>query len=340
MNIVIMAGGKGTRFWPRSVDAKPKQFLSFHTERTLIQETLARFRKLVDDSRLFIAVPKRYLPLVETQLPDLNPRQIIVEPEQKDTAACIALAAFRFLQAGDDRPVVFAPSDQYVADEEPFLSAIRVAARTAQIKDAIVTLGVQPSRPETGFGYLRTTASDEAQPSENILRVIRFLEKPDTRQAEQLIEEPDVFWNSGVFICRPSTIQRAMERFQPQLWNSLVQYPSDAAAAYARMPQLSIDYAVMEHIESLYCIPIHCGWDDIGSWAALRRHLPLDANDNLINGAATLVDARGNTVYVGDQQALIIGVHDLIIVSTGTGLLVCPRSEEPRLKSWLNQTPG
>jgi len=339
LNIVIMAGGKGTRFWPRSVDTMPKQFLPFHSERTLIQETLARFRKLVDAPGLFIAVPNRYLPLVEAQLPSFSPKQIIIEPEQKDTAACIALAAFRFLQAGDDQPVVFAPSDQYVADEEAFLCAIRLAERTSRIEDAIVTLGIQPSRPETGFGYLRTTALETAQPSKQILRVVRFLEKPTSLQAQQLINEPDVYWNSGIFVCRPSTIRKAMERFQPELWNSLLQNPSDAASAYACMPQLSIDYAIMEQIESLYCIPVQCGWDDIGSWAALRRHLPADADGNLIQGAAALVDASGNTVYVGDQQALVIGVHDLIIVSTGTGLLICPRSEEPRLKTWLNQTP-
>ena len=186
LNIVIMAGGKGTRFWPRSVDALPKQFLTFHSSQTLIQETVARFRQLVPADQLYIAAPARYLPLLDDQLPEISKQQLIVEPEQKDTAACIALAAFHLLNAGDDDPVVFVPSDQHVSDDVPFLAAIELAARTAKLQDIIITLGVKPSRPETGFGYLKTAAANSHFPS-TILSVSKFLEKPrKIRQSSSL----------------------------------------------------------------------------------------------------------------------------------------------------------
>ncbi|UVI31689.1 mannose-1-phosphate guanylyltransferase [Paenibacillus spongiae] len=344
MNIVIMAGGRGTRFWPRSTASMPKQFLPFHSDRTLIQETAARFLKLVPGSRLYAAVPDRYLPLLARQLPDMPPNQYIIEPEQKDTAACMALAALRFLDQGDDSPLVFVPSDQYVSDERAFLAAIEQAAAAACLDDAIVTLGIEPDRPETGFGYLRTLdkSSDMAKNMpQGVLRVVQFLEKPDAGRAAELIRESGIYWNSGIFVWRPSTIASSLQRYQPQLWNILRSHPHDAAAAYAQMPALSIDYAVMEQAQSIYCIPVRCGWDDIGSWAALERHLTPDSSGNIRHGEEPIVlpNATGNTVFA-DRQALIVGVHDLIIVSTPHGLLVCPKAEEAKLKTWLTHIRG
>ncbi|BBH21716.1 mannose-1-phosphate guanylyltransferase [Paenibacillus baekrokdamisoli] len=339
MNIVIMAGGKGTRFWPRSVDNLPKQFLNFHSQQTLIQETAARFQQLVSADHLFIASPERYLPLLDEQLPLFPKQQLIVEPEQKDTAACIALAAFQFLNANNDEAIVFVPSDQHVANEPAFLHAIKLAADTAEMEDAIVTLGITPSRPEVGFGYLKTAESSDHLPP-SVLQVVRFLEKPSEERARQLLQEPGMYWNSGIFVCRPSTIARCIQLFQPDIWNSLLQYPLDPAAAYALMPKLSIDYAVMEKVETMYCIPVDCGWDDIGSWAAVSRHSLADVDSNVSQGTVSLIGSTGNTVFTDDdKQVLIIGVHDLIIVSTSNGLLICSKTEEPRLKTWLNQTP-
>jgi mannose-1-phosphate guanylyltransferase len=338
LNIVIMAGGKGTRFWPRSVESLPKQFLTFHTSQTLIQETVARFRQLVPAHHLFIAAPACYLSLLNEQLPDFSKQQFIVEPEQKDTAACIALAAFHLLRAGVDDPVVFAPSDQHVSDDASFLEAIELAARIAKLQDIIVTLGIKPSRPETGYGYLKTAAANSHFPS-TILSISRFLEKPTEEQAIQLLKEPGVYWNSGIFVCRPSIIANSLKLLQPDIWNSLLLHPLDTAAAYALMPKLSIDYAVMEHAESMYCVPVECGWDDIGTWAAISRHSAVDSDGNVIQGNASLIHSAGNIVFTEDnKQVLLIGVHDLIVVSTPRGLLICSKTEEPSLKTWLSQS--
>lgn len=336
MKIVIMAGGKGTRFWPLSTERMPKQFRSYLSEQTLIQETVGRFRGFVPASRLYVAAPRRYLPLLEEQLPDWTPDRVIVEPEQKDTAACIALAVFRFLQAGDDEPVAFVPSDHYIADPASFLEALKAAAQIALRPDAIVTLGVRPSRPETGFGYLRTTpASDMAGAAGEALQVTHFLEKPSKERARQLIGEPGVYWNSGILVCRPEAMARCIETYEPAIWNSLLQHPRDADAAYAGMPRLSIDYAVLEKAKTIYCLPIDCGWDDIGSWASLYRYVTPDAGDNVSKGDVTLTESSGNIVYVEGKPAVIVGVNDLLIVSTEHGLLICPKSMEPSMKKWL-----
>ena len=339
MKIVIMAGGKGTRAWPRSNDDLPKQFLPFLSEQTLIQETVNRFRDFVPASRLFIALPRHYLPLLKEQLPDFPPNQLIIEPRQKDTAACIALTVFRFLQTGDDEPVAFVPSDQFIADKKAFLAAVSAAADVALLPDGIVTLGVRPVRAESGFGYLITKPDPDAVKASSvsgILRVTRFLEKPDEERARHLMNEPGIYWNSGILVCRPETMARCIQSCEPAIWNTLLQNPSDPDAAYADMPRLSIDYAILEKARTTYCLPVNCGWDDIGSWGSLLRHQPPDPSGNVIQGEVDLRNAARNLVFVDDRKAVIIGVSDLIVASTSNGLLICPKSEEPRLKKWLS----
>ncbi|EFM08690.1 Mannose-1-phosphate guanylyltransferase [Paenibacillus curdlanolyticus YK9] len=344
-----MAGGKGTRFWPRSVQAIPKQFLSFGSGPTLIQQTYDRFRQLAAADQLFVVAPLAYMPLVYEQLPALLPEQAFIEPEQKDTAACMAYVAHRMLLRGDDRPIVFVPADQWIADEARFLEAIRHAAEAARTPRAIATLGITPTRPETGYGYIELaleedSADDDAQSAHEAAsdllasrparRVARFLEKPDAHKAVELLQQTHVYWNSGIFVWKPSSIAYHMAHAVPELWRQLSQFPDDIAAAYAEMPKLSIDYAVMEKASEIRCVPVDCGWDDIGTWAAFRRHFPMDAHGNVTQGSVHLYESEGNTVY-SETETLLIGVQDLIVVSTPFGLLVCHRSEEPRLKHWL-----
>jgi len=338
MNIMIMAGGKGTRFWPRSIKTIPKQFLSFGPGPTLIQQTVDRFRRLVSDERLFIAAPTAHVPLVISQLPSLSTQQILSEPEQKGTAACIAYTAYSMLAKGDDRPIVFVPADQYIADDDIYLAAIEHAAQAAAADNAIVTLGIRPDRPDTGFGYMEleadkagTNAGDEWH------KVKRFLEKPDAATAEMLINQSNVYWNSGIVAWRPSSIMHHLILTEPALWRPFIEHNGDAALAYADCPELSIDYAVLEKTNEIRCIPVDCGWDDIGSWAAFRRHHASDSFGNVTQGAIRLFESEGNTVY-SETETLLIGVSDLIVVSTPHGLLVCHRSEEPRLKHWLNES--
>ncbi len=282
------------------------------------------------------------MPIISSQLPGFRPEQTIIEPEQKDTAAAIAFTAHSMLARDDDAPIVFVPADQFIHNEFRFLAAIDRAAQAAQEPRAIVTLGIRPSRPDTGFGYMELEAlplSDYEAPDADfhVHRVARFLEKPDAATAVQLLSKPNVLWNSGIFVWRPSTIAYHIALSAPQLWKPLEDYPDNPSSAYAAMPKLSIDYAVMEKAESIWCIPVDCGWDDIGSWSAFRRHMPQDSSGNVQQGPVRLVDSEGNTIYA-ETETLLIGVSDLIVVSTAHGLLVCHRSEEPRLKYWINQS--
>ncbi|MBD3920206.1 mannose-1-phosphate guanylyltransferase [Paenibacillus sp. PR3] len=338
MNIMIMAGGKGTRFWPRSVKTIPKQFLSFGSGPTLIQQTVDRFRRLVPDERLYIAAPTAHVPLVINQLPSLSTNQIFTEPEQKGTAACIAYAAYSMLAKGDDHPIVFVPADQYIADDDIYLAAIERAAQAAAADNAIVTLGIRPDRPDTGFGYMELEADEAGADAGDVLhKVKRFLEKPDASTAEMLIKQHNVYWNSGIVAWRPSSIMHHVILREPKLWQPFIEHDGDATLAYAAIPELSIDYAVLEKTDEIRCIPIDCGWDDIGSWAAFRRRHASDSFGNVAQGAIRLFESEGNTVY-SETETLLIGVSDLIVVSTPHGLLVCHRSEEPRLKHWLNES--
>ncbi|MFC4775539.1 mannose-1-phosphate guanylyltransferase [Paenibacillus sp. GCM10023252] len=342
MNIVIMAGGKGTRFWPRSTCDLPKQFIALHSERSLIQETVNRFTStsFAREEQIYIAAPSVYLPLITEQLPHIPPSQLIIEPQQRDTAACMALTALTFLQQNKDDPLVFVPSDQWVSDSEAFRAAISTASRVAERERTIATIGAVPDRAETGFGYLETSGpahtSEGSIPQGQFYKVSRFLEKPTERIAAELITNPSVYWNCGIWIWRPSTIAYYMARHAPGVWNTLVNGYDELGEAYKAVPSLSIDYAVMEHTESIYCVPVSCGWDDLGSWSALRRHIKADGGGNVIRGDVHTAEAYNNTIDI-DQAALIIGVSDLIIVSTPNGLLICPRSEEPRLKDWLKE---
>lgn len=335
MKIVILAGGAGTRFWPRSVRARPKQFLSLTSEETMLQQTYRRCRRLLPEMEVYVVTARSYRSLVESQLPELPRERLLLEPEQRDTGPCIALVASRFLAQADDEVIVTMPSDHFTDEPEQLFDALIRAEREAVIGRTIVTLGVAPTRPETGFGYIRT---EEAGPgtADGVLQVRQFVEKPTLETAQRLIREPGVYWNSGIFVWKPSTISYYMRRHQPALWKALEDgMPTDEA--YAALPGISVDYAVLEKADTILTIPVHFRWDDVGLWTSLARIRQTDDDGNLIDGAGHThaESTRDSIIYSDHPQTLVIGVRDLIIVSTAEGLLVCHKSEEQRIKRAL-----
>ena len=328
MRAVIMAGGRGTRFWPRSTAAKPKQFLALTSKLTMIQESYRRFRQWLSADRVHIVTTAEYRDLVFEQLPELAPGQLIIEPEGKDTGPCIALTALTFLRRGDDDVLVTAPSDHYLSDAAELRRALELAERTACRDRNIVTLGIVPTRPETGYGYIDAAKSDGQG---EVLPVRRFMEKPPLKVAERLYRTERVFWNSGIFIWKPSTIAYYMERHQPELWSRLSQ-AEDPADAYPRLPKISVDYAILEKAASIYTVPVRFQWDDVGAWTALERLHPPDEQGNLISGDVVTLDAERNIIHSDGTKAAVIGVRDLIIVSTAGGLLVCHKDHEQSIK--------
>ncbi|WP_027087816.1 mannose-1-phosphate guanylyltransferase [Cohnella panacarvi] len=332
MKIVIMAGGKGNRLWPKSASGKPKQFIALNSDETMLQTTYRSLARYLGREKLYVATAAQYLALVQEQLPELDPARLIVEPLQRDTAPCIALAALRFVREGDDEAIVTMPADHLIPDTRALVAKLAEAEVHAEAGEAIVTLGVVPNRPETNYGYIHT--GDEGG---SAMKVRAFLEKPSKERAEEWISMQGVYWNSGICVWKPSTIASAMERYQPSIWYPLLEAKAIDESVYEKLPRISIDYAVLEKSEHTYCIPVSFDWDDLGTWQSLERIGQTDASGNIAIGDVLFAEASNSIVYADMRQAIILGVDDLIVVATDEGLLVCHKSKEPLLKKYVQQ---
>lgn len=335
MKAIILAGGQGGRFWPLSTSEKPKQFLHLYSKKTMVQQTYQRFRDWLPAEKVFVVTTEKYLPLLMEQLPQINIEQIILEPDQKDTAPCIALTALHFLNQQDNEVLVLAPSDQYIEDSESLQNALTLAENVAIRENAFVTLGVSPNTPEIGYGYLR--AKKDEKYNSSILQVESFIEKPNIKTAESLVKEENVFWNSGIFICTPSTIADNFKRLQADMWNVLNENRNNLKAIYPFLPKVSIDYAILEKADSVYTIPVNFLWDDLGVWTSIERVQVSDEDHNVIQGDVTTSSTKNCIVYT-DRKSILIGVEDLIIASTEHGLLVCHKSMEQQIKQFTNKS--
>lgn len=331
MKIIIMAGGKGMRFWPKSVERKPKQFLSLVSRETMLQHTYHRFRNWLPSDRIYVVTPKIYQNLVKEQLPEMAEKQLIIEPHQRDTGPCIALTARHFLEEGDDDVLITVPSDHHISDWEALLRILTKAEQTVCRTGAAAVIGIVPTRPDSGFGYIR--ASNRTDDHE-VLKVQEFIEKPPVERARELIRSEDVFWNSGIVVWKPSMIADYMKRHQAEMW-SILNGHGDLSEIYAHLPKISVDYAILEKANDLFCIPATFAWDDVGTWKAIERLHSPDADGNTIMGETLLSMTRNSLIFTEHHKAVVIGVKDLIIVSTPDGLLVCHKSKEDQIKKVL-----
>lgn len=336
MKVILLAGGSGTRFWPKSVKEIPKQFLALTSDRTMLQETYSRFLDWLPLRNLYVATIGPYAGIVREQLPELSDEQLIIEPLPRDTGPCIALAAARFLAFGDDEALVTMPSDHYISDVDELRRVLELAESQASEPRSIVTLGVRPTRPETGYGYIETEAADDTA-RDSVRRVLRFLEKPSEDLAKRLIEEPNVYWNSGIFIWKPSTIAYYMQRHQPAIWSVLTDSGTNLEARYGNLPKISVDYAILEKAEAIHCIPVRFRWDDVGRWTAMERIYPVDGNGNLLRGDVHVLNTTDTTVFSELKRTIVIGLDHFIVVNTEHGILICSKSDDQMVKTVLEQ---
>ena len=340
--VLIMAGGRGERFWPKSRQSRPKQFLSLTDDgKTMLQLTVERILPLVEMEDIYIATNRSYLPLVHEQLPELPLENILCEPVGRNTAPCIGLGAVHIARKYDDAVMYVLPSDHLITYPQIFRKTLEDAAAVAEAGENLVTLGIVPTYPETGYGYIRF------KPEEMLLgayAVERFVEKPDLETAQGYLATQQYLWNSGMFIWRVSTILSALKTYLPETYAGLMRIQSAIATADERavlerefplFQSVSIDYGVMEKAEKIYIFTGSFGWDDVGAWPAVGRIKKSDEFGNVISGKAVTVDTRGSILQGGRRLIATVGVEDLIIVDTDDALLVCDKTHAGDIKRVL-----
>lgn len=334
MYAVIMAGGKGARFWPRSRESKPKHLLDIVSDKTIIRETVDRISPMIPPQNILIVTGESHAQELIRQLPEIPEENIIIEPVGKNTAPCIGLAALHIKRKTADAVMIVLPSDHLIRDEKQFRKILGVAATVAQRGDYLVTVGIRPTGPETGYGYLEQGREQDTIEGEKVYDVRSVREKPDLAQARALLTQGGFSWNSGMFIWKVSAILKAIQQWLPGLYNGLLQIEAALGSAreatvvaevYQQARSVSIDYGVMEKARNTLVIPGDFGWSDVGSWDALWDVSPRDEQGNAVRGEATTIDSRNCLVHSHGKTVALVGVEDLIIVETADALLICKR---------------
>jgi mannose-1-phosphate guanylyltransferase len=332
LQALILAGGSGTRFWPLSRQASPKQLLALEGERSLLRDTLERLRPLAGPESVWVCTTEALGERVRAELPEVPPEQILLEPEGRNTAAAIGWSVRSMPEAARQGVVAVLPADHRVGDPAAFRATLERAGRIVEREDRVMTLGVTPRWAETGYGYLEL---ETGAGFEGVRRVRRFVEKPAPENAARFVASGDYLWNAGIFVFRGATFLKVLARLQPELAGGLEEIaaaPGRLRELYTRLPADSIDYAVMEKLDGISTLPLDCGWSDLGSWEALDEVLPRDAQGNTGRGDTVAVDAGGNLLFSDSGTIAVLGVEGLVVVRTGDTVLVIPkaRSQEVR----------
>ncbi|MDR1645274.1 MAG: mannose-1-phosphate guanylyltransferase [Tannerellaceae bacterium] len=342
---VIMGGGIGSRFWPFSRVNYPKQFLDFFgTGRSLLQMTFDRFAKIIPTENIYIVTNELYFPLIKEQLPIIADKQILLEPSRRNTAPCIAYAAYHIKACNPKANIVVAPSDHLILKEDLFLRDVEKGLVFVKDNAALVTLGVKPSRPETGYGYIQRSEEDEGV----FAKVKTFTEKPDADLAQVFYESGEFFWNSGLFLWNVDSILDAFARHLPdvssrfELGKDLFNTPEEKnfiREHFPYCPNISIDYGIMEKADNVYMMCVDFGWADLGTWGSLHEIARKDEQENakLKNSNVMLYESSGNIVAMDDPGRLVVieGLHNYIVAESGNVLLICRKDEEQRIKQFV-----
>jgi mannose-1-phosphate guanylyltransferase len=322
---LIMAGGKGTRFWPLSTAEKPKQFLKLMGEDTMIQMSVKRLENLIPIERIFIVTGKKYTDLVRQQLPNLPLRNIIVEPVGKNTAPCIALSAFHINKIYENATIAVLPSDHLIRNEEKFLDVIKSADEFIDNnREAIVTIGMKPDRPETGYGYINYSDMNCIINSCEIRRVKKFVEKPNSLKAKEYLEDGNYLWNGGMYIWKAANILRLTRQYLISTFELLSEIAATRDEDYERVLEekynnidsISVDFGIMEKTNDIYVIPGDFGWDDVGSWESVERYREKDEFNNVCMGNVRKFDCTNNIVISNGKTIVISGIADIFVVES------------------------
>lgn len=341
---VIMCGGIGSRFWPYSRADRPKQFIDFFgTGRSLLQMSYDRILPMVPAENIVIVTNALYAPLVKEQLPDLRDDQILLEPARRNTAPCIAWAAYHIAARDPQASMIVTPSDHLITRQQAFQQCVTKGFEFVEQNDALLTLGIEPTRPETGYGYIQIGSAVD----ETISKVKTFTEKPNLELAKVFLASGEFFWNSGIFMWKAQTVIDALHRYAPDI-ATVFDAGQDCfgtdremefiAQEFSGCMSISIDFAIMEKASNVFVERVNLGWNDLGTWSALYDNSPKNRESNVTQNCSVLAyNSKGNIFAVkGDKLVVVSGLNDYIIADAGDVLLVCPKSEEQRIKQMVN----
>ncbi|MDV2503749.1 MAG: mannose-1-phosphate guanylyltransferase [bacterium] len=335
---VIMAGGRGTRFWPVSRERLPKQLVTLLGPETLLERTVERLKPLIPPERLLIVTGADHARTIRRHLPDIPRKNVLAEPEGRNTAPCIGLAACEIARREDGAAMGVFPADHLIAKEGEFRKLVKGAAQLLRSRpEALITFGMEPTHPATGYGYIKRGPEVARAQGYTVYDVESFVEKPDLATARRYVKNPRYLWNGGVFFWRVETLRAAFETHLPEMAKGLEAIDGilgrrDASkqlkAIYPRLPAVSIDYGIMERAETVLVIPCDVGWSDVGSWKSLADVLEVDDDGNVVVGRHLGLESSGNVVFAPRHLVATVGLEDLIIVATDDVVLVCPKDRD------------
>jgi mannose-1-phosphate guanylyltransferase len=342
--VAIMAGGIGSRFWPMSRTSYPKQFLDIlNTGKTLIQGTYDRFRKFIPAENIFIVTSEEYVEIVREQLPELGTANIVAEPSRKNTAPCVAYISYKLRQLNPKGQLICAPADHLILDETAFTKVCLEAMSFVNQHKALVTLGIKPTHPNTGYGYIQF---EQQSVSHNVYKVKTFTEKPNTELAKTFVSSGEFLWNAGIFVWRVENIVLAFEKYLPEMAEvfetekesfNTENEKNAIEKIYPVCANISIDYGIMEKADNVYIIPSSFGWSDLGTWNSAHENMEKDYLGNAVAGKQVMViDAKDNMVHVPNNKLVLLqGLNDYIIVDTEDVLMICKKEKEQEIKQYV-----
>ncbi|MGA9348732.1 MAG: mannose-1-phosphate guanylyltransferase [Anaerolineae bacterium] len=345
MYALIMAGGSGTRLWPCSRETCPKQLLGLLSERTMLQEAYQRITPLIPSNRIFVVTSEAYTDVVRQQIPQVPAANIIGELEGHGTAPCIGLSALHLKLRDPEAVMAVLTADHYIEKADELRRALEAAAQLAE-EGHLVTMGIQPNRPATGYGYIQRGERLAQVSGHDVYRVEKFTEKPDLTTTQVFIDSGRYYWNSGMFIWKVSTILREFKRLMPQLYAQLMEIDAALGTAeeqavlervWAEVENETIDYGIMERAEDVAVIPVDIGWSDVGSWVTLFELLPADGEGNVVVGQHVGLDTTGCLIHGSRRLVTTIGLEDMVVVDTEDALLVCPRERAQEVRDLVEK---
>lgn len=341
-----MSGGIGSRFWPASRESKPKQFLDFFgTGRSLLRMTFDRFNSFIPTENIYIVTSDIYKEMTSQELPELPVSNILLEPMRRNTAPCIAYASYRIQALNPKANIVVAPADHLIVDEGVFVNTIKEGLEFVEKTDSLLTLGIPPTRPETGYGYIQVNKDDA---SSSIYKVKVFTEKPDIDLAKSFIASGEFLWNSGIFLWRVDSILKAFKKYLPEVFTIF----EDGKAVYATKqekqfidniysysPSISIDFGVLEKADNVYVLEAKFGWSDVGTWGSLYELSDKDGEGNVvINDNALIYDSKNNVINLSKEKLVVTqGLEDFIVVESQDVLLICKKDQEQRIREFVEE---